>query len=178
MIYTGGGADITGGVLTDTTNSFVFDPVANTIGTIADIPRATSNTRGLNLCGQMYVLGGSFNTISNEVDIYDPVSNTWSIGQPFAIARRNAASDTDGTNNIWLAGGYDSSVAPIASTGNLQLSGESLRDAESDAYSYSYGNGYNHTTTCVAHTIGDPATADAKAAANAVPSSLTAGSDS
>ena len=40
VIYTGGGADITGGVLTDTTNSFVFDPVANTIGTIADIPRA------------------------------------------------------------------------------------------------------------------------------------------
>jgi len=115
VIYTGGGADITGGVLTDTTNSFVFDPVANTIGTIADIPRATSNTRGLNLCGQMYVLGGSFNTISNEVNIYDPVSNTWSVGQPFAIARRNAASDTDGTNNIWLAGGYDSSVAPIAS---------------------------------------------------------------
>ena len=115
VIYTGGGADITGGVLTDTTNSFVFDPVANTIGTIADIPRPTSNTRGLNLCDQMYVLGGAFNTISNEVDIYDPVSNTWSIGQPFAIARRNAASDTDGTNNIWLAGGYDSSVAPIAS---------------------------------------------------------------
>jgi hypothetical protein len=115
VIYTGGGADITGGVLTDTTNSFVFDPVANTIGTIADIPRATSNTRGLNLCGQMYVLGGSFNTISNEVNIYDPVSNTWSVGQPFAIARRNAASDTDGTNNIWLAGGYDSTVAPIAS---------------------------------------------------------------
>ena len=115
VIYTGGGADITGGVLTDTTNSFVFDPVANTINTIADIPRATSNTRGLNLCGQMYVLGGSFNTISNEVNIYDPVSNTWSVGQPFAIARRNAASDTDGTNNIWLAGGYDSTVAPIAS---------------------------------------------------------------
>src|SRR4029079_11072030 len=37
------------------------------------------------------------------------------VGQPFAIARRNAASDTDGTNNIWLAGGYDSTVAPLAS---------------------------------------------------------------
>ena len=35
LIYTGGGADITGGILTDTTNSFVYDPVADSIGTIA-----------------------------------------------------------------------------------------------------------------------------------------------
>ena len=115
LIYTGGGADITGGALTDTTNSFVYDPVADSISTIADIPRATSNTRALNFCGQMYVLGGAFNAISNEVDIYDPVSNTWSVGQPFVIAGRNVAADTDGTNNIWLAGGYDSGVAPTAS---------------------------------------------------------------
>ena len=40
LIYTGGGADITGGVLTDTTNSFVYDPVADSISTIADIPAA------------------------------------------------------------------------------------------------------------------------------------------
>jgi hypothetical protein len=116
LIYTGGGADITAGVLTDETNSFVYDPVADSIDTIADIPRATSNTRGLNLCGQMYVLGGAFNSISNEVDIYDPVSNSWSVGQPFATARRNSAADTDGTNNIFMAGGYDGNVAIIAST--------------------------------------------------------------
>jgi len=115
LIYTGGGADITAGTLTDETNSFVYDPVADSISTIADIPRATSNTLGLNLCGQMYVLGGAFNAISNELDIYDPVSNTWSVGQPFVTARRNFAADTDGTNNIWIAGGYDSNVAPTDS---------------------------------------------------------------
>ena len=113
LIYTGGGADITGGAITDTTNSFVYDPVADSIATITEIPRATSNTRGLNLCGQMYVLGGAFNAISNEVDIYDPVSNTWSVGQPFVTARRNFAADTDSTNNIWIAGGY--TVVPTAS---------------------------------------------------------------
>ena len=48
---------------------------------------------------------------SNEVQIYDPVSNTWSMGTPFAIARRNFAADTDGTNNIWIAGGYDPNLA-------------------------------------------------------------------
>jgi plastocyanin/N-acetylneuraminic acid mutarotase len=117
LIYTGGGADITGGALTDTTNSFVYDPVADSISTIADIPRPTSNTRAVNFCNQMYVLGGAFNAPSNEVDIYDPVSNTWSLGIPFAIAGRNFAADTDGTNNIWKAGGYsDDGVTKIATT--------------------------------------------------------------
>ena len=53
------GSDITGGVLTDTTNSFVYDPVADSIDTIAPIPRATGETRALNFNGQMYVMGGA-----------------------------------------------------------------------------------------------------------------------
>ena len=115
LVYTGGGADITGGTLTDTTNAFVYDPVADSINTITPITDATSNTRAVNFCGLMYVLGGNFNAPTNEVQIYDPVSNTWSVGTPFAIAGRNFAADTDGTNNIWKAGGYDSGLAIIAS---------------------------------------------------------------
>ena len=107
LIYTGGGADITGGTLTDTTNSFKYDPVADSITTITAIPRATSNTRAVNLNGKMWVLGGQFPTPSNEVDIYDPVLNSWSLGPPMLTARRNAAMDTDGTSRIWAAGGYD-----------------------------------------------------------------------
>jgi len=107
LIYTGGGADITGGALTDTTNSFKYDPVADFITTITSIPRATSNTRGLNFNGQMWVLGGQFPTPSNEVDIYDPVLNSWSLGPPMLTARRNFATDTNGTDRIWAAGGYD-----------------------------------------------------------------------
>src|SRR5205814_5216663 len=115
LIYTGGGADITGGALTDTNNAFVYDAVADSISTLPDIPDATSNTRAVNFCSQMYVLGGNFNAPTNEVQIYDPVSNTWSVGIPFAIAGRNFAADTDGTNNIWKAGGYDASLNIIAS---------------------------------------------------------------
>jgi hypothetical protein len=107
LIYTGGGAIITAGALTDDADSFVYDPGADSISPIASIPRPTSNTRGLNFNGQMYVLGGSFNAISNEVDIYDPVSDSWSLGPPFTNARRSFAAGTDGTANIWLAGGYD-----------------------------------------------------------------------
>ena len=115
LIYTAGGVDFAVG--TDQTNSFVYDPVADSISTITNIPRPTSDVRGLNFCNKMYVMGGGgFPTTSNEVDIYDPVSDTWSIGTPFVFARRNPAADTDGTNNIWLAGGLDPNLASLAST--------------------------------------------------------------
>ncbi len=121
LIYTGGGSDITGGVLTDTTNSFVYDPVADSISTIAPIPRATGETRALNFNGLMLVMGGGRTppNPSNEVDIYDPGNNTWTTGSPvpaFVNARRNFPTDTDGTANIWLTGGYDSTGVPTALT--------------------------------------------------------------
>jgi N-acetylneuraminic acid mutarotase len=115
LIYTAGGLDVA--TLTDQTNSFVYDPVADSITTIASIPRPSSDTRGLNFCNQFYVMGGGgFPTTFNEVDIYDPGSNTWSIGTPFVTARRNSANDTDGTVNIWLAGGIDQNLNSLAST--------------------------------------------------------------
>ena len=102
LIYTGGGSDITAGALTDTTNSFVYNPVANTIGTIAAIPRATGETRALNFNGKMYVMGGGRTAPnpSNEVDVYDPGANSWAVNSPvpaFVNARRNFPTDTDGT---------------------------------------------------------------------------------
>jgi N-acetylneuraminic acid mutarotase len=115
LIYTGGGANITAGALTDTMDSYVYNPVADSISTIASIPRATSNTRGNNFCNKMYVLGGQFPTPANEVDIYDPVSNMWSVGTPMPDARRNSAMDTDHTNRIWFAGGYDGGGAIVNS---------------------------------------------------------------
>ena len=119
IIYVGGASDFQGGTVVDTTNSFSFDPVANTIGTIAAIPRATGETRGLNFNGQMYVMGGGrvAPNPSNEVDIYDPGTNTWTTGDPFSNARRNFPTDTDGTTRIVLSGGYDvDGITPLAST--------------------------------------------------------------
>jgi plastocyanin len=118
LIYTGGGVNIQPpppGTFTDTNHAVVYDPVADSISMLPDIPDATSNTRAVNFCNQMYVLGGNFNAPTNEVQIFDPTSNTWSVGTPFAIAGRNFAADTDGSNNIWKAGGYDSNLAIIAS---------------------------------------------------------------
>ena len=115
LIYTGGGSDITGGVLTDTTNSFKYNPVADSISAIASMPRATGETRALNFNGLMLVMGGGRTAPnpSNEVNIYNPANNTWTVGSPvpsFFTARRNFPTDTDGSTRIWLGGGYASTT--------------------------------------------------------------------
>jgi len=117
-IYVAGASDFQDGLVVDTTNSFSFDPSSNTIGTIAAIPRATGETRALGFKGKMYVMGGGrvAPNPSNEVDIYDPGTNTWSIGTPFSNARRNFPTDTDGTDTIWLAGGYASDGVTLLSS--------------------------------------------------------------
>jgi hypothetical protein len=110
IIYVAGASDYSGGTVIDTTNSFSFNPATSSIATIAAIPRATGETRALNFNGQMWVIGGGrvAPNPSTEVDIYNPGTNTWTTGLPFATARRNFPADTDGSSRIWLAGGYGS----------------------------------------------------------------------
>ncbi len=117
-IYVAGASDFQGGSVVDTTNSFSFNPVTNTIGSIAPIPRATGETRALSFGGSMLVMGGGRvpPNPSNEVDIYDPGSDTWTSGSgvpSFTNARRDFPTDTDGSSSIWLSGGYDVNGTPL-----------------------------------------------------------------
>src|SRR5207237_361143 len=57
-IYTGGGSDFAGGVPLDSADSFKYDPIANTWTAIANIPRATGETRAVVVNNEMWVLGG------------------------------------------------------------------------------------------------------------------------
>jgi hypothetical protein len=115
IVYVGGASDYQGGTVVDTTTSFSFNPTTNTIGSIAPIPRATGETRALTFNSKMYVIGGGrvAPNPSTEVDIYNPGTNSWSTGLSFTNARRNFPTDTNGTDHIWLAGGYEPS-APAA----------------------------------------------------------------
>jgi hypothetical protein len=58
IIYVAGASDFQGGSVVDTTNSFSFNPMTNAIGSIAEIPRATGETRALSFGGCMLVMGG------------------------------------------------------------------------------------------------------------------------
>ena len=122
----------------DATDSFVYNPVADTIGPIASIPRATGETRALNVNNRCRSWAGAVApNPSNEVDIYDPVTKTWSIGMPFVTARRNFPTDTDGCR-IWLAGGY----APTTPTDAMEI--------------FCCGGGPSPTPTATAAATGSP----------------------
>ena len=131
FIYTAGGSDWNGTTLVDTTDSFKYDPIADSVATVANIPRATAETRALKFAGfvgtrcapSIGVMGGGRTppNPSNEVDVFCP-DTMWSTSIPFVTARRNFPTDTDGgnptccTGHIWLAGGYASDgVTPLSS---------------------------------------------------------------
>ncbi|HEY4256428.1 MAG TPA: hypothetical protein VGM66_04360 [Candidatus Udaeobacter sp.] len=129
FIYTAGGSDWNGTTLVDTSDSFKYDPVADSITTVCSIPRPTAETRALKFAGFMSrcapsigIMGGGRTSPnpSNEVDVFCP-DTLWSTGIPFVTARRNFPVDTDGggfsgTGHIWLAGGYASDgVTPLSS---------------------------------------------------------------
>ena len=110
LIYTAGGSNLDGaGTLIDTTESFVYDTVSGSWTPIAPIPRATGETRAVIMNNEVWVLGGGriAPNPSNQVDIYNPGTDTWSTGLPFSTGRRNFPADSDGTGRIWLAGGYE-----------------------------------------------------------------------
>ena len=179
IIYVGGASDYQGGTVVDTTTSFSFNPVANTIGTITAIPRATGETRGLNFNGRMYVIGGGrvAPNPSNEIDIYNPGTNTWSTGLPFTNARRNFPTDTDGTTHIWLSGGYDvDGLTPLASMEIFcQSSGTPTptptATATSDCYCDGDGHSHSSPTATATGTASPTATATATGSPTATPPS-------
>jgi len=120
LIYLLGGStwDPTGATILDSAESSVYSPGTDAIQPITAIPRATAETRAVTvLDGTIWVLGGGRDAPnpSNEVDVYDPVADSWSIGPAFVNARRNFAADIDpASGNVYAIGGYDSTGAPSA----------------------------------------------------------------
>ena len=122
LIYFFGGSLWNGTTLVDTNDSFKYDPIADSITAITNIPRPTAETTALRFtevgpCTQIRVFGGGRTppNPSNEVDIYFPCADTWTTGAQFATARRNFPTGTFGNRWIYLAGGYDSGGGTLSS---------------------------------------------------------------
>jgi hypothetical protein len=114
LIYTAGGSTFTPCVLTETNNSYVYDPVRDSISSIANIPRTTGETQAVTVANEMWVLGGG-RTAPNpsaEVSIYNPATGQWRVGVALSAAERNFAAASDG-RHVFMAGGYDSSTTPL-----------------------------------------------------------------
>ncbi len=133
LIYMAGGSTWDGTTINDDSSSVAYNPTTDMISSIATIPRVTSETRALTYAGKVRVLGGGRTppNPNNEVDVYDPGTNMWSLGTPFTTPRRNFPADSDGST-IWLAGGYDSSgVTPLDSMEIFTCSAPTLTGAVS-----------------------------------------------
>lgn len=111
FIYSFGGSIWDGTTIDDTDTSFLYSPSADEIQSVATIPRVVAETRAVTETdGSIWVLGGGRTSPnpSNEVDVYDPTSDVWSLGPAMNAARRNFAADVDpATGKIFATGGYD-----------------------------------------------------------------------
>ena len=114
-IYLLGGSDYVAGDPGDTTHAYRYDPGLDAIVAIAPVPRPVGETRAVTQRdGRIWLLGGGRDAPNpaTEVDVYDPVLNSWSLGPPMPTARRNFAADVHpGTGEIFAVGGYAPSTA-------------------------------------------------------------------
>jgi len=125
LIYTGGGSTWDGSMIHDSNYSFVYDPINDSISSIASIPRATGETRAIPFAPiggtdyQVWVMGGGRDAPnpSSRIDAYDIfIIHGWTGFGSFLTPRRNFAVDGALSCHIYLAGGYArDGVTPLSS---------------------------------------------------------------
>jgi hypothetical protein len=108
-IYLAGGAtyDAASGALQDSATVYRYDPVADTLTTVASLPRATSHTQAVEVAEELWVVGGGVSPPAPYymVQIYNAATDSWRAGPPFTLARRNAAIAAAHDHEVFLAGG-------------------------------------------------------------------------
>ncbi|MGB5015464.1 MAG: hypothetical protein WBO68_15695, partial [Pyrinomonadaceae bacterium] len=110
LVYVfGGNVD---GTAASTATPLVYDPVANTWSTrAADSVTRRCSARAVTLNGLIYVLGGwagcDSNSPLNLTSIYNPATNSWSLGAPMPSSRGDAVAEAiDG--KIYVTSGGNS----------------------------------------------------------------------
>ena len=116
-IYTAGGYLFSPCKFTETANSYVFDPAKDSIAPIANIPRATGETRAVTVEGEMWIVGGRRTAPepAAEVNIYNPETGQWRLGSPLSQGQYGFAVASD-DKNVFIAGGYKVPGAPLKTT--------------------------------------------------------------
>jgi len=115
MIYMIGGSLWDGATLQDTAETVRYDPVADTVTTLASTPRATAETRAFRhpFDNTVWVIGGGRTppNPSAQVDVYNPATNTFTTADPMLTARRNfPAGFNVALEEMWAVGGYDAAT--------------------------------------------------------------------
>ena len=90
-------------------DTWAFDPVAKTWRARAPMLKPRGGLASAVLAGRLFGFGGEGNAASNigifnDIDVYDPVTNTWSALPPMLVPRHGFGAATIG-QRIYLAGG-------------------------------------------------------------------------
>lgn len=109
-----------------------FDIDAGTWSLVASLPSARSGLAAVTVGGKIYVFGGcrGFGIILADVDVYDPVTDTWSTAptnMPTPRAGMYAAASKGGT--VYVIGGWDGIGAGLATNEAYKVSKDSWSPA-------------------------------------------------
>jgi uncharacterized protein (TIGR03437 family) len=94
----------------------VYDPAADSWRTLPDLPTARNHLAGAALGGKVYVVGGRFeggfqSPQSDAVEVYDPVSNTWST-RARMLKPRGGINGLEANGCLHVFGGEGNASAP------------------------------------------------------------------
>jgi len=101
-------------------NLDAFDAKANAWQSLAPMPTARNGAAAaVGPDGRIYVMGGCSFDVSNScnvlqtVEIYSPVSNSWSAGAPMPTARASLAAGVGADGRIYAIGGENESLQSL-----------------------------------------------------------------
>lgn len=113
----GGGTNLppSTGVLATTGETYEFDPVANTFTTKAPNPTKVGFFAGAEVGGKIFLIGGSTGMSyqladANEIQVYDPVANTWVVSPSEPPYNGRFAASTAKDGKIYMMGGLQTGL--------------------------------------------------------------------
>ena len=111
----------------DTGQLDIYDPATeNWTTSPAAMPKPRHDAAGAVLDGRLYVLGGKTPvpdaSFFDDVEIYDPVTDRWSYGQPLRSARTGSGAVVV-NRTLYVVGGFDQRVLPDVPIPNLDALG-------------------------------------------------------
>jgi hypothetical protein len=108
-IYIVGGMMLSGSSsVADTTATLEFDPVSNTFTRKAYMPTKLGWFAGAQLDGKIYVIGGYTTADKNNIQIYDPATDTWTASATKAPYLGHWGASAVANGAIYVMGGQNS----------------------------------------------------------------------
>ena len=94
-----------------------YDPATNVWRTLTGPPHGHSFGAGGVINGKFYLVSGSGQSgLSRELDVYDPVTDTWSSGSPLPADLREFVAGAIVRGKLYVVGGVEGSAQTIVGT--------------------------------------------------------------